>query len=106
MEGTEGETIDGAPKLQIAVRCAKAAFLLSSLKSSYNSVFESAENDELKEKDKMMREIENLRVALVKERLKIKKIKQCGSIELTLQVIFVILISSFFVKFTFDSFLY
>ncbi|KAK8691911.1 hypothetical protein V6N13_075403 [Hibiscus sabdariffa] len=96
MEGTEGETIDGTPKLEIAVRCAKAAILLSSLKSSYNSVFE------LEEMEKMMREIENLRVALVKERLKIKKIKQCGSIE----VILVILISSFFLKFTFDSFLY
>ena len=46
MEGTEGETKDGARKLQIAIRCAKAAFLLSSLKSSVNRVFEAANNDE------------------------------------------------------------
>ncbi|XP_039024521.1 uncharacterized protein LOC120157486 [Hibiscus syriacus] len=104
MEGTEGETIDGAPRLQIAVRCAKAAFLLSSLKSYSNSVLRSAENDEL-EKEKMTREIENLRVALVKERLKIKQIKQRGSMELTLQVIFVTLISCFVIKLALDIFL-
>ncbi|XP_038996649.1 uncharacterized protein LOC120121331 [Hibiscus syriacus] len=104
MEGTEGETIEGAPSSQIAVRCAKAAFLLSSLISYSNSVLQSAENDEL-EKEKMTREIENLRVALVKERLKIKQIKQHGSMELILQVIFVTLISSFVINLAFDIFL-
>ncbi|XWS15004.1 hypothetical protein CRYUN_Cryun35bG0057300 [Craigia yunnanensis] len=106
MEGTEGETKDGARKLQIAIRCAKAAFLLSSLKSSVNRVFEAANNDESEEKEKMRREIENLRVELVKERQKIKKVKFCGLMELILQVILVMLISSFFMKLALDIFHY
>ncbi|XVE55495.1 hypothetical protein DITRI_Ditri03aG0163200 [Diplodiscus trichospermus] len=106
MEGTGGETKDGAPKLQLAIRCVKAAFLLSSLKSSVNSVFESANIEEIEEKEKMWREIENLRVELVKERLKIKKIKLCGLMELILQVILVMLISSFFMKLALDIFLF
>lgn len=43
MEGTEGEFQDEARKLQIAIRCAKAAFLLSSLKSSVNRVNDEPE---------------------------------------------------------------
>ncbi|TYH18644.1 hypothetical protein ES288_A05G289200v1 [Gossypium darwinii] len=100
MEGTEGEFQDEARKLQIAIRCAKAAFLLSSLKSSVNSV-----NDE-PEEEKIIREIENLRVAFVKERLKINKIKLRGLTELILQVVFGILISCFFTKQAFDTFHY
>ncbi|KAK5832608.1 hypothetical protein PVK06_016410 [Gossypium arboreum] len=98
MEGTEGEFQDEARKLQIAIRCAKAAFLLSSLKSSVNRV-----NDE-PEEEKIIREIENLRVAFVKERLKINKIKLRGLTELILQVVFGILISCFFTKQAFDTF--
>ncbi|KAA3454285.1 hypothetical protein EPI10_010228 [Gossypium australe] len=101
MEGTEGEFQDGARKLQIAIRCAKAAFLLFSLKSSVKRV-----NDEPEEKEKIIREIENLRVAFVKERLKINKIKLCGLTELILQVVFGILISCFFTKQAFDAFHY
>ncbi|KAK8355425.1 hypothetical protein V6Z12_A05G289000 [Gossypium hirsutum] len=97
MEGTEGEFQDEARKLQIAIRCAKAAFLLSSLKSSVNRV-----NDE----PEIIREIENLRVAFVKERLKINKIKLRGLTELILQVVFGILISCFFTKQAFDTFHY
>ncbi|KAB2083588.1 hypothetical protein ERO13_A05G267250v2 [Gossypium hirsutum] len=100
MEGTEGEFQDEARKLQIAIRCAKAAFLLSSLKSSVNRV-----NDE-PEEEKIIREIENLRVAFVKERLKINKIKLRGLTELILQVVFGILISCFFTKQAFDTFHY
>ncbi|TYI29114.1 hypothetical protein ES332_A05G293800v1 [Gossypium tomentosum] len=100
MEGTEGEFQDEARKLQIAIRCAKAAFLLSCLKSSVNRV-----NDE-PEEEKIIREIENLRVAFVKERLKINKIKLRGLTELILQVVFGILISCFFTKQAFDTFHY
>lgn len=46
MEGTEVEARDKDRKLQIAVRRAKAALLLSSLKSSANRVFKAANNDE------------------------------------------------------------
>ncbi|XP_021285191.1 uncharacterized protein LOC110417261 [Herrania umbratica] len=106
MEGIEEKTRDEARKVQIAIRCAKAALLLSSLKSSVTRVFEAANNDEDEEKEKMRREIENLRVELVKERLKIKKIKLCGVMELILQLILVMLISSFFMKLAFDFFLF
>lgn len=46
MEGTERESKDEARKLQIAIRCAKSAFLLSSLKSSVNRVLKAAIDDE------------------------------------------------------------
>ncbi|KAK6246062.1 hypothetical protein QQP08_022729 [Theobroma cacao] len=105
MEGIEEKTRDEARKLLIAIRCAKAALLLSSLKSSVSRVFEAANNDEDEEKEKMRREIENLRVELVKERLKIKKIKLCGVMELILQLILVMLISSFHMTLAFDFFL-
>ncbi|MBA0775435.1 hypothetical protein Gotri_010582 [Gossypium trilobum] len=106
MEGTEVEGRDKDRKLQIAVRRAKAALLLSSLKSSVNRVFEAANNDKFKVKEKMRREIESLRVELVKERLKMKKIKFCGMVDLILQVILVMLISSFFMKLALDFFIF
>ncbi|KAL1170853.1 hypothetical protein V6Z11_A05G240800 [Gossypium hirsutum] len=52
MERTEVEARDKDRKLQIAVRRAKAALLLSSLKSSVNRVFEAANNDEYAGKGK------------------------------------------------------
>lgn len=53
----------------------------------------------------MRREIENLKVELVKERLKMKKVKLCGLMELVLQIILVMLITGFFMKIAFDFFL-
>ncbi|XVF39510.1 hypothetical protein PTKIN_Ptkin01aG0040400 [Pterospermum kingtungense] len=108
MEGTftERETKDEARRLQIAIRCAKAAFLLSSLKSSVNRVFEAATKDESEDKEKMRIEIENLRVELVKERVKMKKVKLCGMMELVLQIILVMLITGFFMKIALDFFLF
>ncbi|KAE8666806.1 hypothetical protein F3Y22_tig00112491pilonHSYRG00322 [Hibiscus syriacus] len=105
MEGTEVEARDEDRKLQIAVRSAKAALLLSSLKSSVDRVFEAAINDETETlvKEKMRREINSLKVELVRERLKIKKIKFCGVMELILQAILVMMISSFFMKLALDD---
>ncbi|XP_039041470.1 uncharacterized protein LOC120180153 isoform X2 [Hibiscus syriacus] len=103
MEGTEVEARDEDRKLQIAVRSAKAALLLSSLKSSVDRVFEAAINDETEVKEKMRREINSLKVELVRERLKIKKIKFCGVMELILQAILVMMISSFFMKLALDD---
>ncbi|OMO94325.1 hypothetical protein COLO4_16404 [Corchorus olitorius] len=50
--------------------------------------------------------MENIKVELVKERLKMKKIKLFGSMELILPLILVVLISSFFMKRALDSFLF
>ncbi|OMO93791.1 hypothetical protein CCACVL1_06346 [Corchorus capsularis] len=105
MQGAEEESREEAPKVQIATLCARAALLLSSLKSTMIRGFEAAINDEIEEKEKMRREIEKLKVELVKERVKMKKIKLFGSMELILPLILVILISSFFMKRALDSFL-
>ncbi|KAL4334707.1 hypothetical protein GQ457_07G023570 [Hibiscus cannabinus] len=75
-EGMEARYEDR--KLQIAVRGAKAALLLSSLKSSVNRVFEAANDDKTEVKEKMRKEMESLNL---KEPLKMKKIKICEMVE-------------------------
>ncbi|XP_022855129.1 uncharacterized protein LOC111376400 [Olea europaea var. sylvestris] len=64
-----------AMKSQVAIRCAKAAILLSSLKNSPNN---STSNITLKNEE----EIEDLKIALVKEKLKNKKLRICVEMEL------------------------
>ncbi|KAL3504737.1 hypothetical protein ACH5RR_034578 [Cinchona calisaya] len=66
-------------KLQVAIRCAKAAILLSSLKhhSTTNSTTFTTDDDE---------EVEKLKKELVKEKLKNKKMRTCRFMELLLQI--------------------
>ncbi|OMO93777.1 hypothetical protein CCACVL1_06354 [Corchorus capsularis] len=106
MEAIEEETKEEARNLQIATRCVKAALLLSSLKSTMIRVSEARNNDQDKEEEKMRREMENIKVELVKERLKMKKIKLFGWMELIIPLILVVLICSFFMKRALDSFLF
>ncbi|GLU16192.1 hypothetical protein SLE2022_326370 [Rubroshorea leprosula] len=96
------ETKDEILKSPIAISCAKAAMLLSSLKSSPNYLLESTNNDEDEEKEMMKREIGHLRLELTRERLKRRRIKLCGLMELILQVV-VLMISSFFLILAFKS---
>ncbi|CAN1351386.1 hypothetical protein LINPERPRIM_LOCUS42510 [Linum perenne] len=73
-----------------AIRCAKAALLVSSLRSS--SCFSSSirvgavtvkqESSPTQEE----KEIQDLKMKLVRERLRSKRNKLCGSIELAIQV--------------------
>eukprot|EP00258_Populus_trichocarpa_P001771 XP_002301051.2 uncharacterized protein LOC7495153 [Populus trichocarpa] len=96
MEGAEKmESKDKPLKSQVAVRCAKAAILLSLLKSFPNRHFTTSIDDQREEKEMMMREIGDLKMELARERLKSKRIKLCGLMEVILQVMAVLSISTF-----------
>ncbi|KAG6784275.1 hypothetical protein POTOM_009964 [Populus tomentosa] len=96
MEGAEKmESKDKPLKSQVAIRCAKAAILLSLLKSFPNRHLTTSIDDQREEKEMMMREIGDLKMELARERLKSKKIKLCGLMEVILQVMAVLSISTF-----------
>ncbi|KAJ6759704.1 hypothetical protein OIU79_024715 [Salix purpurea] len=93
------ESKDERLKSQVAIRCAKAAILLSKLKSSPNRHLTTSIDDQGEEKEMliktMVREIGDLKMELARERLKIKRIKLCGLMEVILQVMTVLSISTF-----------
>uniref|UniRef100_A0A2P2Q5X5 Uncharacterized protein n=1 Tax=Rhizophora mucronata TaxID=61149 RepID=A0A2P2Q5X5_RHIMU len=106
MEGSETESRSGgSPKSQIAVRCAKAAILLSSLKSSPYGCLKSVtdDQDELKEKQKLVREIEDLQKEVAWERIKSKQMRLHCSIDVILQVMVVLTVSTFLLVLSFMS---
>ncbi|KAJ6340088.1 hypothetical protein OIU77_007942 [Salix suchowensis] len=96
MEGAEKmESKDEPLKSQVAIRCAKAAILLSKLKSLPNRhLTTSIEEKEMLIKT-MVREIGDFKMELARERLKNKRIKLCGLMEVILQVMTVLSISTF-----------
>ncbi|KAM4075129.1 hypothetical protein ACJW30_10G145600 [Castanea mollissima] len=92
MEGSpetkaEMEKKEEALKSRVAIRCAKAALLLSSLKSLPNSTA-----DHHHQEKKML----ELKIELARERLKNKRIKQCALMELVLELALVLSLSTFF----------
>uniref|UniRef100_A0A6N2LWX7 Uncharacterized protein n=1 Tax=Salix viminalis TaxID=40686 RepID=A0A6N2LWX7_SALVM len=105
------ESKDERLKAQVAIRCAKAA--ISSLqaqivpKSPLDNFNRRSGRDpmcllywnSLQEKEMliktMVREIGDLKMELVRERLKNKRIKLCGLMEVILQVVTVLSISTF-----------
>ncbi|CAN6542741.1 hypothetical protein ACFX2I_019546 [Malus domestica] len=104
MEGAGGETQTkngggGAMRSDVAIRCAKAAFLLSSLKSSPNRRVSTAiddDDDEIaEEKEMLKKEIGDLKVTVARERLRNKRIKVCGLLEILLQLALLFAISAF-----------
>jgi hypothetical protein len=132
MEGSDMEAMDDALKSKIVVRCAKAAFLLSALKSSPNRYVNSTTDDQHEvtksrlslslslslsiyiyiicenflsillfwnlpqEVELMRREIRELKMELARERLKNRRIKLCGLMEVVLEVTVVLCVSTFF----------
>ncbi|XP_057469248.1 uncharacterized protein LOC130758381 [Actinidia eriantha] len=87
MEGIEIENKHEALKSPIAIRCAKAALLISSLKCSANRLLDSTNNSEHKEREmELRREAEDLRRKLVRERVKIQRMKLCSVMELLLHM--------------------
>jgi hypothetical protein len=132
MEGSDMEVMDDALKSKIVVRCAKAAFLLSALKSSPNRYVNSTTDDQHEvtksrlslslslslyiyiyiicenflsillfwnlpqEVELMRREIRELKMELARERLKNRRIKLCGLMEVVLEVTVVLCVSTFF----------
>ncbi|KAM2323058.1 hypothetical protein PS1_019933 [Malus domestica] len=104
MEGAGGETQTkngggGAMRSDVAIRCAKAVFLLSSLKSSPNRRVSTAiddDDDEIaEEKEMLKKEIGDLKVTVARERLRNKRIKVCGLLEVLLQLALLFAISAF-----------
>ncbi|CAM8991364.1 unnamed protein product [Rhodiola kirilowii] len=80
------ETKSEARRSQIALQCAKAALLLASLKNRNRS----AEDYQVLEMEKM---VMNLKVELVKERMRMRQVKLCGVMEMLIQVMVLISIS-------------
>ncbi|KAB2617113.1 hypothetical protein D8674_013016 [Pyrus ussuriensis x Pyrus communis] len=103
MEGAGGETQTkngggGVVRSDVAIRSAKAALLLSSLKSSPNRRFSTAidDDDEIaEEKEMLKKEIGDLKVTVARERLRNKRIKVCGLLEILLQLALLFAISAF-----------
>ncbi|XAR62160.1 hypothetical protein NMG60_11016801 [Bertholletia excelsa] len=88
MKGGDVENKDEAVKTQIAIRCAKAALLLLSLKCSRNRRLVSAEDSQHEEREQRLRtEADDLRRRLFKERVEHRRIRLCGVMELLLQVV-------------------
>ncbi|KAJ4701331.1 Mediator of RNA polymerase II transcription subunit like [Melia azedarach] len=80
-------------KLQIAIRCARAANLLSSLRNS-GHFGATINNEDLDvEKEIMRREIGDLKVELVRERMKRKKLQLSILMEVVLHVAMLLLVS-------------
>ncbi|GMY17282.1 Retrotransposon-derived protein [Fagus crenata] len=85
MEGKEE-----ALKSNVLIRCAKAAFLLSALKFPNSTTDHQDE-----EKEKLRREMREMEMELARERVKNKKIKLCGLMELVTQVALLLSLSTF-----------
>ncbi|XP_022138206.1 uncharacterized protein LOC111009432 [Momordica charantia] len=103
MEKVEAESRDEAMRSRTAFRCAKAAFVLSSLKSSQNHYLRATVYEIVKEKEKLRKTLGDLKVELARERLRNKRIKLCGLMEFVLQILLVITLSSFFFFIAFKS---
>ncbi|KAJ0086035.1 hypothetical protein Patl1_08519 [Pistacia atlantica] len=93
------EKKDESVRSQVAIRCAKAAILLSSLSNRHSK---ATINDGDEEKEMLKRDMEDLKVEMVRERMKSKKIKLCGLVEVALQVSVVLFVSSFFLMLAFE----
>ncbi|XP_057994602.1 uncharacterized protein LOC131168760 isoform X1 [Hevea brasiliensis] len=111
------ESKDEALRSQIAIRCAKVCILLYSLKAFPNRHFKTTSNGQdesdskflcaleiyLREKDLMMEEIRDLKMKLARERIKCKRIKLCGLMEVILQVMLLLSFSTVLLVLAFKS---
>ncbi|KAI4307389.1 hypothetical protein L6164_030587 [Bauhinia variegata] len=81
----ENEATNRVLKSQLALRrCAKAAFLLSALKLPHGIDRDSTTN--YRDEEMWRREIQDLKIELLKERMKNKKIKLCALVEFIVQI--------------------
>ncbi|XP_041021968.1 uncharacterized protein LOC121263200 [Juglans microcarpa x Juglans regia] len=92
----EGADMEAKEKSKVVIRCAKAALLLSAIKSFPNRSLNSEEYERFEEDEMLRRKIGELKIALVRERLKTKRIKLCGLMEVVLQIALVLSLSTFF----------
>uniref|UniRef100_A0A7N1A6L1 Uncharacterized protein n=1 Tax=Kalanchoe fedtschenkoi TaxID=63787 RepID=A0A7N1A6L1_KALFE len=83
---------------QTALRCANAAHLLYSLKTSMRCSGSAEEHEAFELEDVVMR----LRVDLVRERVRMRRVKLCGVVEMLLQVMLLISVWSFILILAFN----
>ncbi|KAJ9146431.1 hypothetical protein P3X46_028700 [Hevea brasiliensis] len=95
------ESKDEALRSQIAIRCAKVCILLYSLKAFPNRHFKTTSNGQ--DEDLMMEEIRDLKMKLARERIKCKRIKLCGLMEVILQVMLLLSFSTVLLVLAFKS---
>ncbi|OVA14204.1 hypothetical protein BVC80_9029g33 [Macleaya cordata] len=94
--GGEMETKEEAMKSEIVIRCAKALFLISSLKNSQNqyhfiNTTNNYEEDHQERTElQLLKTIADLKIQLVKERIQSKNIKHCSLIEFVLQILLIL----------------
>ncbi|XP_057975114.1 uncharacterized protein LOC131162534 [Malania oleifera] len=84
MEEPETETKEEAQKLKIVIRCAKAAILLSSLASIADRRQRSTSDgaDEM-----LMRAMSDLKIELARERMRSRRVRLCGLMEVLLLIV-------------------
>ncbi|KAG5544015.1 hypothetical protein RHGRI_016687 [Rhododendron griersonianum] len=88
MEAIGIENQPEALRSHLAVRCAKAALFLSRLKFPRNRSADSTTFTEHQGREmELSRTVEDLRRKLVRERLKNRRVKLCGVMELLLQMV-------------------
>ncbi|KAM3237850.1 hypothetical protein P3S67_012282 [Capsicum chacoense] len=80
---TSEREIAEALKPKIAIQCAKSAILISSLK---NTTLDSASINK-NNNEEYLKEVEELKMEIFKQKLKNKKLKLCSVTELLIQVI-------------------
>ncbi|GAB2290625.1 hypothetical protein Dimus_024904 [Dionaea muscipula] len=97
MEGILTRDDEAMRRSQIAIRCAKSAMLLLSLKSSDHHLRSetAADHEEVNEKQRMLRTINDLRMQLLRERMKARKSKLCSLMEFVLQIVLLLSLFTF-----------
>ncbi|CAN0896817.1 hypothetical protein LINGRAHAP2_LOCUS18721 [Linum grandiflorum] len=85
-----------AMKLDVITRCAKAALLVSSLRST-SAELEKHSSSREEEAVSARKEIQYLKMKLAREKHRSSRIKLCGSIELAIRVSILLLLLSTFV---------
>ncbi|KAK4352408.1 hypothetical protein RND71_027926 [Anisodus tanguticus] len=83
---TSEREISEALKPQVAIQCAKSAMLISSLK---NTTLNSANFNQNKNEENL-KEVEELKMEIFKQKLKNKRLKLCSVTELFIQVVFLL----------------
>ncbi|XP_050207593.1 uncharacterized protein LOC126657014 [Mercurialis annua] len=98
------EIKDEAVRLELWRRCAKAAILIYSLKSSPNRHFNSSIDRENEvEKDLLVKEIRDLKMKLAIERIKKNRIKLCSLTEVMIQMTILLSFCTLFLVLVFQS---
>ncbi|KNA22143.1 hypothetical protein SOVF_036670 [Spinacia oleracea] len=89
----EKEEIGSSSKSHTGIRCAKAAMLLSSLETRLRN----------QEKETMKQIIDELKMEVVKERFKRRKMKVWNHLEFSIQIVLLFSLLTYFLLLAFDS---